>query len=259
MYESLWTSLFPDFSLEEAVQAFSAHDLKHVDSRLIESLSCRLHGQPSGSPFASSQPVEQVTSPFDLRPQATHTLVPDASTSQDTSRYPPTRASSPQALSLVPVYPLVDVGETSAPYGWVEADTAYGNPSTGGGTTMDGMGASETGESSMWRPAGSAGYVGLSSADTLLRAIRKIAPGLSAASTSPTDLANLFGINQEFRSAIGQHADITGPTLAAPIRPAAYDRLPPASHTRPLIESYFRYFRKDIERSQPVPVTTLTF
>jgi len=111
---------------------------------------------------------------------------------------------------------------------------------------MDGMGAGETGESSLWRPAGSAGYVGLSSADTLLRAIRKIAPGINAASTSPSDLANFFGINQEFRSVTAQRAETTGSTIAVPTHG---DKLPPASQTRPLIESYFRYFRKRIQVS----------
>jgi len=114
---------------------------------------------------------------------------------------------------------------------------------------MDGMGASETNESSLWRPAGSAGYVGLSSADTLLRAIRKIAPGINAASTSPSDLANFFGINQEFRSATPRRAETAGSIFSVPMNGSTYDKLPPASQTRPLIESYFRYFRKRVQNS----------
>lgn len=249
LYDSLWKYLFPDFALDEAVQAFSALDLKILDSRLIESISRRHDKQPSQVQFPSSEPIHQVTSNFDPGPQATRSSHTEPPTHHDVSLYPPTRVSSPQALSLVPVYPLVNVGETSASYGWTEADTAYGNPSTGGGTTMDGMGASETGESSLWRPAGSAGYVGLSSADTLLRAIRKIAPGINAASTSPSDLANFFGINQEFRSATAQRTETTASTLAVPTYGPTYDKLPPASQTRPLIESYFRYFRKRIQVS----------
>jgi hypothetical protein len=214
---------------------------------VIESLSRRWHNQPSQIQSLFSQPVHQVTtSSSDLEPQALHGSHPEESATQDVSRYPPTRVSSPQALSLVPVYPLVDVGETSGPYGWTEADTAYGDPFTGGATTMDGMGAGETGDSRLWRPVGSAGYVGLSSADTLLRAIRKIAPGINATSTSPSDLANFFGINQEFRP---QRADLAGSSLTVPTYAPTYDRLPPASQTRPLIESYFRYFRKWVEGS----------
>lgn len=216
---------------------------------MIEAISRRREEQPSQLQPIFSQPVHQIASTFDLGPQTAHSAQTEASTHHDVSRYPPTRVSSPQALSLVPVFPSVNVGDTFAPYGWTEADTAYGGPSTGGGTTMDGMGASETNESSLWRPAGSAGYVGLSSADTLLRAIRKIAPGINAASTSPSDLANFFGINQEFRSATPRRAETTGSIFSVRVNGSTYDKLPPASQTRPLIESYFRYFRKRVQNS----------
>ena len=160
--------------------------------------------------------------------------VPDAphTAGGGTAPYPPTRPASPRALSLGLVH---DMQTTS--HG--QADTWNEDESVSGPSPQDANDGTP-GNDYGTGVRGGVGYMGLSSAATLLRAIQKFAPVNIVPPTQPS----LRDDNSSPSSTAWQkyRPGIRPSRSDGSMREAAV--LPPYREIGPLVDNYFQYFRQ---------------
>ena len=156
----------------------------------------------------------------------------------DANLYPRTRSTSPRHISLQNAYEL----PTTTQPGSAEWHEELNSPHRNLGA-LDGMGATVGTDPATHQCTG-AGYTGLSSGATLLHVIKRLLP----VDDTPSLLTDWLWLqppeSSVFPSGKTAHPLSTDDSF---LRSHSFDEdCPrfPASETRPLVDSYFRYFRE---------------
>lgn len=155
----------------------------------------------------------------------------DRSENENGVEYPPTRPHSPRALTLGVAFDMRPAPNEPS-HGWNDdnGDDETSPTAVAGATPSNDFGTGVR---------GGIGYMGLSSAATLLRAIYKFAPVINHGLTLSSGGLNNDQPTSTARSS-GKSALSTEILSAPDIRSAPI--LPAATEISPLVDSYFRYF-----------------